>query len=78
MNKTDEARRVVAGLEEKIATLAAREVAIVDEARRISFDAHAGDEAAKKSLAKLDEQGHRRVRLERLAVLAEAQRLPCP
>ena len=56
INSVDDARRTLADLEAKLAAAAAREIELATEGRRLAFDAATGDAAAKKALAKFDEE----------------------
>jgi hypothetical protein len=53
---TIEARKTVEDLEAKLAAASAREIELATEGRRLAFDAETGDAAAKKALAKFDEE----------------------
>jgi hypothetical protein len=52
----DEARQVLADLEGKLAAASAREIELATEGRRLAYAAETGNEAAKKAVAKFDQE----------------------
>src|SRR5579872_6550140 len=76
MNTSEEARRVVAELENKLAAAEARAAELQAERRRLSFDANTGDGSAEKKLKALNtESAHITLDIENLrSALEEAKR----